>query len=423
MSSGTGVLIPIRTQQPRRIRKSPHCIFKLKRIESNQKSILPTTTSTQLHHRSLTNPFHHKLFNTILQQQKQFQSTTPTHHHSIQQHDECHHDTEKHFLFKNPYQEIQVHPQDQQILLSFLKHPTNLSSSKSSPHPNSQSTPDTLSHFISMRFQEMNQSFNQQSHRNGHPAHPRRVSNVHPKLSNIFTQIGCVLSSYKSGPLPKAIKECKKLSPFQEILDLMRPEKWTPHAVYAVTRIFSSTLHSNELEAFYCLVLYQTLRRDIQQHKKLNWHLYRALKASLSKPAAFFKSILFPLCESSTCTLKEAAIIGSAIKKVSIPVLHSSVALLKLSKMPYGTSTSIFIKVLLSKKYALPSKVIEGMIIYFLTFSNESRRLPVLWHQSLLVFVQHYKVRITRKQKKDLNRLVKKHYHRLITPEIKRALI
>lgn len=32
---------------------------------------------------------------------------------------------------------------------------------------------------------------------------------------------------------------------------------------------------------------------------KLNVHLYEALKKALYKPAAFFKGILFPLCEVS----------------------------------------------------------------------------------------------------------------------------
>ena len=33
--------------------------------------------------------------------------------------------------------------------------------------------------------------------------------------------------------------------------------------------------------------------------------------------------ILLPLCESGTCTLREAIILGSIITKCSIPVLHS----------------------------------------------------------------------------------------------------
>jgi essential nuclear protein 1 len=39
------------------------------------------------------------------------------------------------------------------------------------------------------------------------------------------------------------------------------------------------------------------VRGDIEEAKKLHYHLYMALKKALYKPAAFFKGILFPLCQ------------------------------------------------------------------------------------------------------------------------------
>lgn len=72
------------------------------------------------------------------------------------------------------------------------------------------------------------------------------------------------------------------------------------------------------------------------EHKKLHFALYQALKKAVYKPAAFYKGILLPLCASGTCTLREAVIVGSVLQKVSIPVLHSSVALLKIAQMPYS---------------------------------------------------------------------------------------
>lgn len=43
--------------------------------------------------------------------------------------------------------------------------------------------------------------------------------------------------------------------------------------------------------------------------------------------------------------------------QVTIPANHSAVALLKLAQLPYNGATSLFIRVLLNKKYALPYKV------------------------------------------------------------------
>ena len=115
-----------------------------------------------------------------------------------------------------------------------------------------------------------------------------------------------------------------------------------------------------------------------------------ALKKSLYKPAAFFKGLLLPLCESGDCTLREAAIIGSVLVKVSVPVLHSAAALLKIAEMEYTGANSLFIRILLDKKYALPYKVIDSLVFHFLGFKQDKREMPVLWHQSLLVFAQRY---------------------------------
>jgi essential nuclear protein 1 len=45
------------------------------------------------------------------------------------------------------------------------------------------------------------------------------------------------------------------------------------------------------------MVLFDKVRDDIAENKKLNYHLYMALKKSLYKPGAFFKGFLFPLCQ------------------------------------------------------------------------------------------------------------------------------
>ena len=102
-----------------------------------------------------------------------------------------------------------------------------------------------------------------------------------------------------------------------------------------------------------------------------------ALKKALYKPASFYKGLLLPLAQSHTCTLREATIIGSALAKVSIQANHSAAALLKLLEMPYSGSNSLFIKVLLNKKYALPRRVIEALVTHFYGFIEETRVLPV----------------------------------------------
>ncbi|XP_060965133.1 bystin-like [Cannabis sativa] len=160
----------------------------------------------------------------------------------------------------------------------------------------------------------------------------------------------------------------------------------------------------------------------MKKNKRLHFALYQSLKKCVYKPGAFYKEILFPLCESKTCNLREAVIIGSIIQKVSIPLLHSSVALLKLTDIEYCGTTSYFIKILLEKKYALPYRALDALVVHFVRFSDDTRIMPVIWHQSLLAFVQRYKNELQKEDKVSLRALLEKQNHKLITPEITREL-
>lgn len=118
------------------------------------------------------------------------------------------------------------------------------------------------------------------------------------------------------------------------------------------------------------------VQSDIQETRKLNVHLFDALKRSLYKPAAFFKGLLFPLV-SSGAILREASIISGVLACVSIPVLHSAAAILRLCEIAAEQSAlnsesagaaNVFIRVLLEKKYALPYKAVDALVFHFLRF-------------------------------------------------------
>ncbi|KAK9470503.1 Bystin-domain-containing protein [Dipodascopsis tothii] len=253
-----------------------------------------------------------------------------------------------------------------------------------------------------------------------------------PKVVEVYSKVGLLLSRYRSGKLPKAFKIIPSLRNWEDVVDLTQPEQWSPNACFEATKLFVSSLKAKQSQRFLSNVILDRFRDDIAENKTLNYHLYRSLKKSLYKPAAFFKGFLFPLCESGTCTLREAVIVGSVMAKVSIPSLHSSAALLRLADMEYSGTNSLFIRVLLDKKYALPYKVIDGVVFHFLRFRNMSlgerdratgtTRLPVLWHQALLTFAQRYKNDITEDQRDALLQIVKLRHHPKISVEIRREL-
>lgn len=248
------------------------------------------------------------------------------------------------------------------------------------------------------------------------------VPKMDEKILDIYKGVAGLLSRYTVGKIPKAFKHIPSMQNWEEVLYLTEPEKWSPNALFQATRIFASNFGAKKAERFYKLVLLPRVRDDIKKNQRLHFALYQTLKKALYKPAAFFKGILFPLCESRTCTLREAVIVGSIIEKCTIPPLHSSVALLKLAGMDYCGTTSYFIKLFLEKKYALPYRVIDALVAHFMRFENDTRTMPVIWHQSLLAFVQRYKNELQKEDKENLKLLLEKQNHILVTPEISREL-
>ncbi|KFY81956.1 hypothetical protein V500_10934 [Pseudogymnoascus sp. VKM F-4518 (FW-2643)] len=261
-----------------------------------------------------------------------------------------------------------------------------------------------------------------------------------PKVVEVYTKIGFLLSRYKSGKLPKPFKILPTVPHWEEIIQLTRPDKWTPNACYEATKIFVSST-PQVAQIFMEHIILERVREDIQETKKLNVHLFKALKKGLYKPAAWFKGFLFPLVGGGMCTLREAHIISAVLARVSIPVLHSAAALKGLCDIAAqetsqgtegGGATNIFIKTLLEKKYALPFQVIDALVFHFLRFrgdpmqvsgGDKGAKLPVIWHQCLLSFAQRYRNDITEDQREALLDLLITKGHSAIGPEVRRELL
>ncbi|KAI0852526.1 Bystin-domain-containing protein [Daldinia vernicosa] len=274
---------------------------------------------------------------------------------------------------------------------------------------------------------------------------------IPPKVVEVYTKIGLILSRYKSGQLPKPFKILPTVPHWEDIIQYTNPDQWTPNACYQATRIFVSS-NPIVVRRFMEMILLERVREDIHETKKLNVHLFNALKKALYKPAAWFKGFLFPLVESGTCTLREATIISAVLARVSIPVLHSGAAIKGLCDIAAreasagtegGGATNVFIKTLLEKKYALPYQVVDSLVFHFLRFRSVDPasvregaamdigseraamqvKLPVIWHQCLLAFAQRYRNEITEDQREALLDLLLTHGHHKIGPEIRRELL
>uniref|UniRef100_A0AC35U182 Bystin n=1 Tax=Rhabditophanes sp. KR3021 TaxID=114890 RepID=A0AC35U182_9BILA len=248
------------------------------------------------------------------------------------------------------------------------------------------------------------------------------VKDLDPNVIDLFQKVGEIMHSYRSGKIPKAFKIIPSMVNWEQVLSITNPEGWSDISFLAATRLFSASLNDKMCQRYYNLVLLPRLRDAIYKEKKLNFHLYQALRKSVFKTAAFFKGIVLPLCESGTCTLKEAFIVGSILNKAHIPVLHASAAMLKIAEMHYSGANSYFIRIFIEKKMTLPFRVLDGLVFHFLKMETETRELPVLWHQSLLAFIKHYRADISTEQREAIKNLLKTQSHGKVTPEIKKYL-
>jgi len=268
----------------------------------------------------------------------------------------------------------------------------------------------------------------------------------------LSVRIGLILSRYKSGKLPKPFKILPTIPHWEEIIQITNPDGWTPNACYEATRIFVSAKPA-VVQRFMEMVLLPRVREDIYETKKLNIHLFNALKKGLYKPSAWFKGFLFPLVGSGTCTLREAHIISGVLTRVSVPVLHSAAAINGLCEIAAqeasqgtegGGATNIFIRTLLDKRYALPWAVVDALVFHFLRFrsvdpasvtqgdamngvfaegSEIQHKLPVIWHQCLLAFATRYRDEITEDAREALLDLLLSHGHPAIGPEVRKELL
>ncbi|KAJ9628054.1 snoRNA-binding rRNA-processing protein [Taxawa tesnikishii (nom. ined.)] len=70
---------------------------------------------------------------------------------------------------------------------------------------------------------------------------PEDAIELPAKVVEVYTQVGTILSRYKSGKLPKPFKILPTLPQWDTLLSITRPDSWTPNAYYEATKLFTSS--------------------------------------------------------------------------------------------------------------------------------------------------------------------------------------
>lgn len=273
-------------------------------------------------------------------------------------------------------------------------------------------------------------------------------STVPKQVIITYQKIGQFLSKYRSGKLPKAFKIIPTLKNWEEIMYYTNPADWTPQATNAATKLFATVLKPKNAQRFYSLVLAPKVSSQLAQEGKLGYHLYDAVKRAIYKPTAFFKGFILPLAagfpappfpgQEQAPLSKEVIVYASILNRLHIPQVHAAVTLLQLSKItPFNPYNVLLMKVLIDKKFSLPVPVLEGLLAYFYETACDddalipvinaktgktSENLPLLWHKTLLHFVQRYKSAFTNEMIAMTRAILKKRPHHSVSDEIRREL-
>ncbi|KAF1741574.1 hypothetical protein MXB_4084, partial [Myxobolus squamalis] len=118
--------------------------------------------------------------------------------------------------------------------------------------------------------------------------------------------VGILMSKYRSGPVPKALKVVPIISYWKECLSIMDPLKWSAASLKKVSKYFVASAKPHAL----CIATH--------------------------KPSVFFRAIVFPLCLDKDCCLKEAVIFSSILSRCSFPAIHAAVAIAKIASFPHS---------------------------------------------------------------------------------------
>ncbi|KAG9390828.1 Bystin [Carpediemonas membranifera] len=251
-------------------------------------------------------------------------------------------------------------------------------------------------------------------------------SSVSDKIRDMYVDLGkSVLSRYRSGKLPLAFHILPQTKQWPELLELTNPASWTPQATYAVAHKLVSNLKDQNriLHDFLRGVLLEKCIADIEENGKLNHHYYQALRKCLYKPEAFFSGIYLPMAEMEV-NKKVAIIVGSVVANYSIPVKFSQVTMYLLAThpdIPFSPISVLLLRILLQKRYKLDTKTIRTLIVFFAEKTPEGP-MPLVWQNSLLLFVQSNGDRLTAEQKNTVLSAAGRHRHGAITRLVQQAL-
>jgi essential nuclear protein 1 len=221
-----------------------------------------------------------------------------------------------------------------------------------------------------------------------------------PKLLKILERTSLFLKVYRSGKFPKIIKVLPNLKNFEEIIWLIRPDIWSEQAIFSITRSFLPKLDKIQMSRFYTIVLVPRFQEIIFNKKSFSTHIQKTIGISSRFPSIFFPSFVLPICESKNCSIKEGAVICSIISKYHFPPTIVMTVLVKLLKIPITPPKCMICRIIISKNYLIPHRIIDLLVDFFISHNNKI--FFPQYKTFFLVFLKNYFIFLSIEDKKKL---------------------
>ncbi|CAD5224299.1 unnamed protein product [Bursaphelenchus xylophilus] len=250
-------------------------------------------------------------------------------------------------------------------------------------------------HSVNFKKQQFEKNFSTQG------ADP--TAGLSENVVKMYQEIGQYMHYYRSGKIPKAFKSIPALKNWEQILEITQPDKYTAAAMLHATRLFAAVASPKACERFYRYYLLPRVLDDIMEYRKLNVHLYTAVKKSIYKPTSFVKGLLLPICEPDMVSMNVAHVVKAVIQSTSLPVFHAATAIIKLAQQrPTSSPVSYILTGFIQKRYTLPSLCIDSLLDYFCSYEDKDERMPLSLHSAIHEFVKTYKLELDTQQKQRL---------------------
>nr|AAW25277.1 SJCHGC09292 protein [Schistosoma japonicum] len=236
-----------------------------------------------------------------------------------------------------------------------------------------------------------------------------------------------VLRHYRSGLYRKTVKMLPHLVGWDSLLEMLKPLEWSVH-VYPRSSRYLHPRVTNQHITFYESYLLPKVKQDIKENRRLCFHLFEALIASMFRPEEFISGVYLPWVQSEM-SKTEGIILSNLIKRATLKSRFAAVALALTLEEDFSIPRSMVVETFIAKKYHLPEAAVLRIINYFISFDKDcttyftdEKRMPLTWFKSLLVFLEFYRHCVNPSQREKLLKLCRRHEHPEITPEIRSFL-